>query len=766
LLVIAFVVPSWAGPPLIFSDGFETGDFSAWSSTFPPLTPPIANDDAETTFINFAVDVLVTLNDDGNGWLLTVSDLVIESGPSNGTAETGIGAILYTPNTDFEGTDTFVYSVSNATGLRDSATVTISVVPMPNQPPVANPDQTRTTPETAISIAVLSNDLDPDGSLDASSVVISSVPFDGTATPAADGSVTYTPDAGFEGVDTFEYTVADNQGAVSDPAVVTVTVGPFLGSETPPVDNISTAELEFLVRFGGQFVSRGVGLFLGFNHGSAESVANAEQVGDFSFLFPNNQSDRAVSEPYTFTTDLQIGTVTYNEAAQRYSVGGFVAAPIYDELDGEFTVSSDTDPLLTFSVDAPNTAVLDGAGQPAIVRGDFAQLATVVQYPDDDFTHFLVRFFTGIPGTAGTRIYLSRVPKEEMALDPNTGMRYREIVSEQVRNRLDELGENPVGDVAIVFYNQIDNAEIFPPPDRRPVPIAAGRGISLPGDQLVSRPTNRCENVPTNTLCEGGPNRRLLVTNRNGDVSIHDPQDGTFLARLIGDGSPNFVVDQGRQTLQDPATNCLLISDTRAFLPSGLRGGAIHLYDTNGTLIDDAFIHSDATTEGLARPRGMAIQAGELHVATENDGRVLRFDPSTGAFLGERLNDSSIAPRDVEHLASGELLVSNSAPSGTTDEVLLFTQDGPPTSRVLLQDLASPNQISLTNDLNFVVASFSTGQIRFFNDGAANLLSLGDRGTGISILDPTAPDPNNALVGEPLVSGSSWEFISEVCLPN
>jgi hypothetical protein len=37
-----------------------------------------------------------------------------------------------------------------------------------------------------------------------------------------DGSVIYTPTAGYTGQDTFAYTVADNQGSVSAPSLVTV----------------------------------------------------------------------------------------------------------------------------------------------------------------------------------------------------------------------------------------------------------------------------------------------------------------------------------------------------------------------------------------------------------------------------------------------------------------------------------------------------------------------------------------------------------------
>ena len=57
-------------------------------------------------------------------------------------------------------------------------------------------------------------------------------PGDGTATINANGTVRYTPDAGFVGTDTFDYTVSDGNGG-SDTGTVTVTVNAACELETP-----------------------------------------------------------------------------------------------------------------------------------------------------------------------------------------------------------------------------------------------------------------------------------------------------------------------------------------------------------------------------------------------------------------------------------------------------------------------------------------------------------------------------------------------------
>ncbi len=96
-------------------------------------------------------------------------------------------------------------------------------------PPVAEDDFAVTQRDTAVAIAVLANDSDPDG--DTLSVVAVTDPAHGSAAMGGDGTVTYTPDAGFAGADTFEYTISDGAGG-TDAATVFVTV-----EEGPPTVN-------------------------------------------------------------------------------------------------------------------------------------------------------------------------------------------------------------------------------------------------------------------------------------------------------------------------------------------------------------------------------------------------------------------------------------------------------------------------------------------------------------------------------------------------
>ncbi|MCB9009761.1 MAG: cadherin-like domain-containing protein [Ardenticatenaceae bacterium] len=85
---------------------------------------------------------------------------------------------------------------------------------------MANDDSATTDEDTAVTIYVLSNDSDVDGD----TLTIDSVSAPANGTVVNNGTdVTYTPDTGFLGSDSFTYTVSDNNGGTAT-ATVTVTV--------------------------------------------------------------------------------------------------------------------------------------------------------------------------------------------------------------------------------------------------------------------------------------------------------------------------------------------------------------------------------------------------------------------------------------------------------------------------------------------------------------------------------------------------------------
>ena len=92
-----------------------------------------------------------------------------------------------------------------------------------NQAPAANDDAASTQSGQAVAINVLANDGDPDG--DPLTVSAVGAAANGQASLNPDGTITYAPNAGFSGTDSFTYTVSDPEGQ-SDTATVNLTVTP------------------------------------------------------------------------------------------------------------------------------------------------------------------------------------------------------------------------------------------------------------------------------------------------------------------------------------------------------------------------------------------------------------------------------------------------------------------------------------------------------------------------------------------------------------
>jgi hypothetical protein len=141
----------------------------------------------------------------------TVTPLTVVSvtqGVNGSVVDNGDGTVTYTPDPDWNGVDSYTYTVSDG-ALTDTATVTVTVVAV-NDAPVAVDDNTGTDEDVAWSVAPLANDTDVDG--DVLSVDSFTQPANGVVVDNGDDTLTYTPDADWNGTDSFTYTVSDGAG--------------------------------------------------------------------------------------------------------------------------------------------------------------------------------------------------------------------------------------------------------------------------------------------------------------------------------------------------------------------------------------------------------------------------------------------------------------------------------------------------------------------------------------------------------------------------
>ncbi|MEQ8320054.1 MAG: cadherin-like domain-containing protein, partial [Rhodospirillales bacterium] len=132
------------------------------------------------------------------------------------------------PDENWNGTDTFEYTVSDGTAT-DTGTATIDVDAV-NDGPVATDDAATTNEDTAVTLDLTANDTDLDGDtltvtqIDGQDIAAGEsvdVGF-GTVTLNENGTVTFNPDENWNGTDTFEYTVSD--GTATDTGTASITV--------------------------------------------------------------------------------------------------------------------------------------------------------------------------------------------------------------------------------------------------------------------------------------------------------------------------------------------------------------------------------------------------------------------------------------------------------------------------------------------------------------------------------------------------------------
>ena len=226
------------------SDGLLQSGVATVSLTVTPVNDaPVAANDSYTTAEDVALTVIapgVLVNDsDVDGDPLTA---VLVSGPSHGTLVLfPDGHFTYTPATNYNGADSFIYKAFDGSLNSATATVNLTVTPV-NDAPVAANDSYSTLEDTALTIAapgVLGNDSDVDG--DPLTTVIVANASHGTVVLNANGSFTYTPNTNYNGPDSFTYKASDGS-LQSSVATVSLTVTPVNDAPVAVNDSYTTAE--------------------------------------------------------------------------------------------------------------------------------------------------------------------------------------------------------------------------------------------------------------------------------------------------------------------------------------------------------------------------------------------------------------------------------------------------------------------------------------------------------------------------------------------
>ena len=192
-----------------------------------PNHAPIAQNDSATVEEDgsVAIDVLSNDSDEDNDTL----SIARVSTPAHGIASINGIKIDYAPDVNYNGTDSFTYTVSDGKGGTATATVSVTITAI-NDDPVANNDSVTVEVDQSVAISVLANDTDVDNdSLSISSVI--TAPEHGIAT--INGTqIVYTPEVDYIGSDSFAYEISDGNGGFAVATVNVTVIEPSSGDDS------------------------------------------------------------------------------------------------------------------------------------------------------------------------------------------------------------------------------------------------------------------------------------------------------------------------------------------------------------------------------------------------------------------------------------------------------------------------------------------------------------------------------------------------------
>ncbi|MGB8935249.1 MAG: Ig-like domain-containing protein [Candidatus Nitrosopolaris sp.] len=182
--------------------------------------PYVGNSNTIHTYAGTYVRITLTGTDPIPGDVLKFSVVGL---PQHGTLTNPTSnSVAYTPNPGFSGTDSFTYKTTDSQGVSSNiATASITVNPPPH--PTAYSKTIQTNAGTSVQVTTTGTDPIPGDVLKFSVV---GLPQHGTLTNPTSNSVTYVPNNGFSGTDSFTYKATDGQGVSSNIATASITVNP------------------------------------------------------------------------------------------------------------------------------------------------------------------------------------------------------------------------------------------------------------------------------------------------------------------------------------------------------------------------------------------------------------------------------------------------------------------------------------------------------------------------------------------------------------
>ncbi|AGH80833.1 hemagglutinin/hemolysin-like protein [Psychromonas sp. CNPT3] len=306
-----------------------------------------------------SIDVLANDTDiDGNNATIDV----FTQGVNGTVALNSDGTLEYTPNADFNGTDSFTYTNSEG----NTATVNVTVNPVNDDSVVVN-DIASVDEDGSVSINVLANDTDIDGN-DATLDTFTQGAH-GSVALNADGTLEYTPNADFNGTDSFTYTNSEGNTATVNVTVNPVNDDTVIVDDSASVDEDGTVAIDVLANdtdIDGNdatldtFTQGANGIVTLNTDGTLQYTPNENYHGPDSFTYTNSEGKTATVNitvndindgPQIESTDGEIGhkqgTITVTFTAT--DIDGTIESTVASVDPSEGTVVVNNDGTYTFT---------------------------------------------------------------------------------------------------------------------------------------------------------------------------------------------------------------------------------------------------------------------------------------------------------------------------------------------------------------------------------------------------------------------------------
>ncbi len=513
--------------------------------------PTLTSTQSVTTNEDTALFFTLNTGSDIEGSTLTY---IVETNPSSGVLNCTGGAsnsCTYTPDTNFNGQTTFTYKVTDGELDSNTATVTINVT-SENDAPVMVGDQSETTTEDNAIAITLSGATDVDIPAQTLQYKLITPPAHGTLSSCittgsyvTDLTCTYTPDANYNGADSFTYRANDTLTDSSIDSTVNITISPVNDAPTiATTQSVATNEdnaLNFNLNSGSDIEGSSLDYIIVANPSNGTLSCTGGNSNACNFTPASNFNGQT-----TFTYKVNDGELDSNIATVTITVNPINDIPV---MGADQSVATNEDTPVNFSLNSASD-----------IDGD-ALTYKIVSPPTNGILS------NCITSTWGTDLTCTYSPNSNFNGSDSFTFIAKDATTNAASSATVSLTINAINDAPTIASTQSLATN-----EDTPINFNLNSGSDIDGDSLdyivVSNPS-------TGTLsCTGGNSTACTytpATNFNGVTTFtYKANDGaldsntatvTLTVNSIND-APVMAADQSFSTNEDTPLNFTLSSAT------------------------------------------------------------------------------------------------------------------------------------------------------------------------------------------------------------